>query len=415
MTKKVLVIAYHFPPMAASSGIQRTLNFVRYLRNWGWESIVLSTAPHAYSRTGDEQLGEIPAGMRVERAFALDAARHLSLAGRYPGFVATPDRWASWLPFAVRAGRRLIREERPSVIFSTYPIATAHLIGCRLSDWSGLPWVADFRDSMYDDGYPEGARQRAINKKLDRETVIRSTRAIFTTPSTRAMYADRYPELPEDRWSLIPNGYDEKDFLESTAGPGGTRTATGSPLVLLHSGTLYPVERNPLPFFNALRRLRDHATIGPDRVRIRLRATGHDNYYARVIHDAGLQDIVEILDPLPYRAALREMQAVDGLLLFQAEGCNHQIPAKLYEYLRAQKPVIALTHPAGDTAAVLRESMADNLLPLDVEQVLVDELPKLLERLEQGRLRIAPIEVARRFSREQGAAELAGILDSVAG
>ena len=59
--------------------------------------------------------------------------------------------------------------------------------------------------------------------------------------------------------------------------------------------------------------------------------------------------------------------------------------------------------------------MADNLLPLDVEQVLVDELPKLLERLEQGRLRIAPIEVARRFSREQGAAELAGILDSVAG
>ena len=415
MTKKVLVIAYHFPPMAASSGIQRTLNFVRYLRNWGWESIVLSTAPHAYSRTGDEQLGEIPAGMRVERAFALDAARHLSLAGRYPGFVATPDRWASWLPFAVRAGRRLIREERPSVIFSTYPIATAHLIGCRLSDWSGLPWVADFRDSMYDDGYPEGARQRAINKKLDRETVIRSTRAIFTTPSTRAMYADRYPELPEDRWSLIPNGYDEKDFLESTAGPGGTRTATGSPLVLLHSGTLYPVERNPLPFFNALRRLRDHAAIGPDRIRIRLRATGHDNYYARVIHDAGLQDIVEILDPLPYRAALREMQAVDGLLLFQAEGCNHQIPAKLYEYLRAQKPVIALTHPAGDTAAVLRESMADNLLPLDVEQVLVDELPKLLERLEQGRLRIAPIEVARRFSREQGAAELAGILDSVAG
>jgi len=415
MTKKVLIIAYHFPPMTASSGIQRTLNFVRYLRNRGWESVVLSVSPRAYSRTGDEQLGEIPTGMRVERAFGLDAARHLSVAGRYPGFVADPDRWASWLPFAVRVGRNLIREERPSAIFSTYPIATAHLIGCRLVDWSGLPWIADFRDSMYDDGYPDGMRERAINIQLDRETVTRCTRAIFTTPSTREMYAKRYPELPGDRWSLIPNGYDENDFRESTIEPGVNRSRRSGPLVLLHSGTLYPVERNPIPFFNALRNLRNHASISPERLRIRLRATGHDDYYARVIHDAGLQDIVELLDPLPYRAALEEMLQSDGLLLFQAQGCNHQIPAKLYEYLRAQRPVIALTHPSGDTSAVLRESMADNLLPLDDEQVLMNELPSLLDKLEKGRLRVAPMEIARRFSRERGAADLARILDEAAG
>jgi glycosyltransferase involved in cell wall biosynthesis len=415
MTKKVLIIAYHFPPMAASSGIQRTLNFVRYLRDCGWESVVLSASPRAYSRTGDEQLDEIPAGMRVERAFALDAARHLSMAGRYPGFVANPDRWASWLPFAVQVGRKLIREERPSAIFSTYPIATAHLIGRRLVDWSGLPWIADFRDSMYDDGYPEGARERAINKKLDRETVIRSSRAIFTTPSTREMYARRYPELPDDRWSLIPNGYDEKDFQALTIEPSRTRPEAPTPLVLLHSGTLYPVERNPMPFFNALRNLKESGSIGPGRLRIRLRATGHDDYYADVIQDAGLQDIVEILAPLPYRAALKEMLEVDGLLLFQAQGCNHQIPAKLYEYLRAQKPIVALTHPSGDTAALLRESMADNLLPLDDKEELVNKLPRLLDELGQGILRIAPIEVARRFSRDRGAAELARILDIVAG
>jgi len=415
MTKKVLVIAYHFPPMTASSGIQRTLNFVRHLRDRGWESVVLSASPHAYSRKGNEQLGEIPAGMRVERAFALDAARHLSLAGRYPGFVADPDRWASWLPFAVRVGRKLVREERPSAIFSTYPIATAHMIGCRLVDWSGLPWIADFRDSMYDDGYPEGARERAINRKLDRETVIRSARAVFTTPSARDMYAKRYPELPGDRWALIPNGYDEEDFRKLVVEPEPDiiRSEGSGPLVLLHSGTLYPVERNPMPFFNALRKLKAHAAINADRLRIKLRATGHDGLYARFIHDAGLQDIVELLDPLPYRAALKEMLEVDGLLLFQAQGCNHQIPAKLYEYLRAQKPIITLTHPSGDTAAVLRESMADNLLPLDDERILISELPVLLEKLEQGALKVAPIKVARRFSRERGAGKLADLLDII--
>jgi hypothetical protein len=170
-----------------------------------------------------------------------------------------------------------------------------------------------------------------------------------------------------------------------------------------------------MPFFNALRNLKESGSIGPGRLRIRLRATGHDDHYADVIRDAGLQDIVEILAPLPYRAALKEMLEVDGLLLFQAQGCNHQIPAKLYEYLRAQKPIVALTHPSGDTAALLRESMADNLLPLDDKEELVNELPRLLDKLGQGTLRIAPIAVARRFSRDRGAAELARILDIVAG
>jgi len=413
MKKKVLIIAYHFPPMTASSGIQRTLNFVRYLRDWDWEPTVLSVSPRAYSATGNEQLAEIPAGTRVERAFALDAARHLSIAGRYPGFIANPDRWASWLPFAVRAGKKLIAEEKPSAIFSTYPIATAHLIGRRLADWSGLPWIADFRDSMFDDEYPAGARERHINKRLDREAVTGSTRAVFTTPSTRDMYAQRYPDLPEDRWSVIPNGYDEKDFRNPMSETIDSTKHRTSPLVLLHSGTLYPIERDPIPFFNALSHLKRHKLISSDRLRIKLRATGHDHYYDGVIHDAQLQDIIQILKPLPYKAALQEMMEADGLLLFQAKGCNHQIPAKLYEYLRAQRPIIALTHSSGDTAALLREASADNLLPLDDEQVLLKDLPIMLDHLQQGTLNISPRDSVQRYSRERGAAKLAQILNEI--
>ena len=152
--KRLLMIAYHFPPLAGSSGIQRTLRFVQHLPKFGWEPMVLSAHPRAYERTSDDLMADIPEGAIVRRAFALDTARHLSIAGRYIGAMARPDRWVSWKIGAVHEGMRLIRQFRPQAIWSTYPIATAHLIGAELQKRSGLPWIADFRDPMVQDGYP---------------------------------------------------------------------------------------------------------------------------------------------------------------------------------------------------------------------------------------------------------------------
>ena len=81
--RRLLMIAYHFPPLAGSSGIQRTLRFVRHLPAFGWQPLVLSAHPRAYERTSNDLTEDIPAGTVVRRAFALDTARHLSLGGRY--------------------------------------------------------------------------------------------------------------------------------------------------------------------------------------------------------------------------------------------------------------------------------------------------------------------------------------------
>ena len=81
--KRVLMIAYHFPPLAGSSGIQRTLRFVQHLPKFGWEPLVLSADPRAYERTSNDLMSEVPDGIVVRRVFALDTARHLSIAGRY--------------------------------------------------------------------------------------------------------------------------------------------------------------------------------------------------------------------------------------------------------------------------------------------------------------------------------------------
>ena len=118
--KRVLMVAYHFPPLAGSSGVQRTLRFVQHLPSFGWEPLVLTTHPRAYEQTGDDLLADIPEGTVVSRAFALDASRHLAIGGRYLGFTARPDRWISWKFAAIQQGLRLIRKFRPQAIWSTY-------------------------------------------------------------------------------------------------------------------------------------------------------------------------------------------------------------------------------------------------------------------------------------------------------
>src|SRR4051812_31102507 len=102
--KKLLMIAFHFPPLAISSGIQRTISFARHLPRFGWQPIILTAHPRVYDRVSDDQLKDIASNVIVERAFALDSARHFAISGRYPAFTARPDRWITWWFGAVLQG-----------------------------------------------------------------------------------------------------------------------------------------------------------------------------------------------------------------------------------------------------------------------------------------------------------------------
>lgn len=413
MVNRVLLVAFHYPPVRESSGLQRTLKFSQYLPEFGWEPAVLSAHPRAYVTTGDEQLHEIPAGMPLKRAFAFDTARHFALAGRYPGFLALPDRWAPWWLGAVVSGLALIRQLRPRAIWSTYPIATAHLIGATLARLSGLPWIADMRDSMTEPGYPEEAAKRRWYLRIERWAAERAAKVVFTAPGALRMYAERYPHIPAERWAVIGNGYDEENFTRAAAMASAPPAASGHQLRLVHSGILYPSERDPRPFFAALAELRRRGVIDAANLRIVLRATGHDALHREHVAAAGIADLVEFAPSIPYEAALAEMLAADGLLLFQAANCNHQIPAKLYEYLRAGRPVFALTDRAGDTATTLLQAGIDTLVPLDDATAIAQGLERFVARVRDGSAPAVTPAAAAAYSRYARTRELAVLLDEV--
>ena len=407
------MIAYHYPPEGSSSGVQRALTFSRYLRDFGWEPIVLTAHPRAYRVTRNDQLRDIPEGVVVRRAFALDSGRHLAIRGRYPRLAALPDRWVSWWVGAVYAGLRLTRQYRPQLLWSTYPIATAHLAGHSLQKLTRLPWVADFRDSMTEEGYPSDPKQWRAYRRIERKSIAASRRVVFTAPGAVRMYEERYPELESSRFAVIPNGYDETSFEEAQR---DLASVSGKdPVVLLHSGVLYPVERDPRSFYGALARLLREARVRPETLKVLLRSTGHDGYHQRLIEEYGIQELVSLEPRLAYRDALREMLDVDGLLIFQGANCNHQVPAKIYEYMRARKPILALTDSRGDTAEVLRDASLNSIVPLDDEELIAKGLVKFVDEIRSGKTRIASDDEISKHSRRARTQALARLFDQVVG
>jgi len=413
--RRVLMIAYHYPPVSVSSGVHRTLKFSQYLNEFGWQPMVLSISPQAYSRVSDYQLVDIPRDMVLTRAVGFDSARTFSIKGRYPGVAALPDRWISWWPFAVWSGLRLINKYKPDVIWSTYPVATACFVGLTLQRLTKLPWVADLRDSMTEPGFPADLWQWKAHRCLEKKIIANADRVVFTTHGTRSMYLERYPEIYPEKLSVIENGFDELDFsrVEASLAEVGSRQVSAAPLTLVHSGVLYPEERDPQPFFRAVAMLKIKGVVAAGRVKMILRGTGHDSLYAPMLRDMGLDDVVELAPPLDYGQALAEILQCDGLLLFQASNCNHQIPAKLYEYVRARKPILALTDAEGDTATLLNSMGIGQIVSLDSSEDIQNALMIFIDVLRQKRGGCLSIADTKRYSRYARTAELGELLDGL--
>ncbi len=408
--KRVLMIAYHFPPLAGSSGIQRTLRFVQHLPSFGWQPMVITANPRAYERTSDDLLADVPADTVVHRAFALDTARHLSLGGRYAGWMARPDRWVSWKFDAVRVGLGMIKAYRPDAIWSTYPIATAHLIGAELHRRTGVPWLADFRDPMAQDGYPADPLTWQRFTEIETEAMRNACFSLFTTPGAARVYRQRYPEAAE-RVVVLENGYDEESF--SGVQSGDSAPINPGAITLLHSGVVYPAERDPTELVVALRLLKERGRLAAGQLKVRFRAAGHEQLLGQLANTHGVEEFIECCPPVSYREAIAEMLRADGLLVMQAANCNEQIPAKIYEYLRAQRPIIALTDPAGDTAKTLAAAGVKDIVPLDSAPAIADQLVRFVDAVKRAAIELPSPDSVRKASRRERTAELVTLLNTV--
>ncbi len=400
------MVAFQFPPLSGTSGVERALRFSAYLPDHGWEPIVLTANEGVFEERSADRLSEVREGTKIVRAPALDTKRHFAIGGRYLNRLAIPDRWHWWRLSAIPLGLLAIRRHKPDLIWSTYPIATAHCVGRRLSRLSGIPLVADFRDPMAQDDYPSDPATWRSFDRIERQTVNTAAISTFTTPGAIDTYRLRYP-YDGDKFRLLENGYDESAFTRIES---DSESLNPGKLTLLHSGMVYSSERDPTCLFEALSLLRDSSPDEFARLVVRFRSPGEVELLRSLATKFGVADSLQIGEQVSHREAAAEMMRADGLMILQASNCNQQIPAKLYEYYFARRPILLLTDEAGDTAWSARSAGIEAIADLADANAIAN----LLGRFVRGEVNALPTdEAVEGASRRKRTAELAALFDEL--
>jgi glycosyltransferase involved in cell wall biosynthesis len=273
-----------------------------------------------------------------------------------------PDTYTGWLIPAVVSGLRAIRQTGAQAIFSSAPYFTAHLAGYALATLTGLPWVAHFRDpwitGLVAEYCPTGVHLK-ISRALEQMTVSRANGVICVTEEHAAALRETYHQMPASKFVVVMNGFDGlewKETHEALAWSAQFDDKSPRRFRITYAGSLY-MSRNPSPLFRALRTLIDIGEIAPEEVSVELIGwceSSQGRNIADLVLEAKLEDCVSIMGPLNHFETLRRLSQSD-LLLLLAERLVTQIPGKTFEYLKTNRPILALTSE-GAVAKLLRQT-----------------------------------------------------------
>jgi glycosyltransferase involved in cell wall biosynthesis len=425
--KHLLLISYFFPPHGGG-GVLRPLEMVRLLEARGWESLVLAGPGEGYWRLDPELALRVPSGAEVRRTRALGGpgllARLRGAAGgrgegrsegtiralrRLTDWLPVPDVYCGWIPFARRAGLELAR--RADCILSTSPPESAHLVASRVARRTGLPWVADFRDpwvrGIYRH-YPTRSHER-WQKHLERLIVESADRVIANTAPALEDFRARYPREPQDKFQLLPNGFDPQEFSAL-----GRKAPGRGPLRIIHAGGL-TLGRDPGPFLEALGRV--NRSAGSAEQGCRLELVGPvDPRFLEKARALGLGESVTASGWLTRAETLERLAFSHLALLLESfrPGAELVAPMKLYDYLGAGVPVLAVV-PEGAASRLLGETGGGMTVTSADSGKIEEALRGILARFRQGEPLVPPVDrsAAARFERPAQMDFLAGLLDSL--
>jgi glycosyltransferase involved in cell wall biosynthesis len=414
---KVLLVTLYFPP-AGGGGVQRSLKLATHLPALGIQTHVLAPDDPKWVHTDDEL--ELPTQAWVHRA------RYLGPKGRRPAEelhgregldllgaharlafrrVLVPDENVSWNLTAIPAALRIVREHGIDVVLTSSPPGSVHLLGAAVKRATGVRWVADLRDSIaaHPHRRSESPLVRAKEKTAEAvaRLVARSADAVVTVS---AAIADEVRELePRGPVATISNGCDFDDFA-------GLDYTPGERFRITHTGSFFG-KRDPRPFLSALAESRTDAVarfVGDFRTADREWAEG-----------LGLGDRLELLPYVPRRRSLELQRDSEALLLLIPEAGGRGrgvLSGKVYEYLAAERPILAVVPPDGAAAALLRETGAGIVVAPDDVRGMREALEQLEGRFRAGRLNGTPLPTAQRerLSRRARVEELAELLHRLA-
>jgi glycosyltransferase involved in cell wall biosynthesis len=374
--KKVLIISYYWPP-SGGAGVQRWLKFVKYLPGYDIEPFVLTVDPkYAFYPQSDRSLEQdIPAAVKIFRTRSFEFLKILSgIFGKdkvaYGGFTNVdktnpiqfilrfirgnffiPDARIGWNRHAFRKAREIILENEIGTVITTGPPHSTHLTGMKLKKELNIRWIADFRDPWTDIFYYSDMLHTSIARKLDlskEKKVLNSADRVIAINSTVGKLLFRKIDRDgPDKITVITNGFDDDDFNFSMS--------QEKEFVITYSGIISGSYK-PEIFFRALSEVvRKHPEIS-----FKFRLAG--NLSADIqgeISKYGLQDLFEYHGYVSHHELVKLLKSSTALLYVFPEAVNYSgASGKLFEYLAACRPIIAIDTPGSDASAIIEECEA---------------------------------------------------------
>jgi glycosyltransferase involved in cell wall biosynthesis len=414
---KVLLVTLYFPP-AGGGGVQRPLKFATHLPQLGIETHVLAPDDPKWIHTDDELQAPTqawihrarfigPRGRRpAEELHGTTGLERVGVQARLLGRrLLVPDENVSWNLTAIPAAISIARREEIDAVITTSPPGSVHLVGAAVKRALGIPWLADLRDSIV--AHPHRRHESAAVRAKERatalvaRTVARYADAIVA--ASEAITDETRILAPRGRVVTITNGSDFDDFAGMSYTPSDRFRIT-------HTGSFFG-KRDPKPFLQAL------ADSGLDDVVARFVGDfrSADREFAESLD---LDGRVELIPYVPRRRSLELQRDSDALLLLIPEAGGRGkgvLSGKVFEYVAAERPILAAVPPDGAAADLLREIGAGVVVAPDDVAGLRDALVELHGKWQRGELgwTLLPPDVRDRLSRRARVEELAELLREV--
>ena len=366
--KKVLFCAHIFPPVGGS-GVQRSLKFVKYLRNYGWEPIVVTVGKTVYPLTDESMVSEIPDEIeiiRINEKMKIDNNYANELVNLYRGVIKNdplfeeylkelyksqqslnklifvPDLYILWAKEVLDYIDEYVDLNKIDIIYTTSGPYSCHIIGYYLKMKYNIPWVADFRDEWTNNPYIDFDTTDIlykINFEMEKNIVNFADKIITVTPLMAENYANIF-NISNNKIEIITNGYDEADFMKINT----NYTSKNNKFIIMHNGIMYMI-RTPQTFLKAVYNLISTNKINKNDIKIVFGLTENMQEWSKFVEQLQLEDVVEFHDYMKHDESIKKAAEASCLLLIVGDGEKNKavFPGKVFEYLRLCKPIIALS------------------------------------------------------------------------
>lgn len=421
--RKVLVVAYYFPPMGLS-GVQRTLKFVKYLPFYGWMPTVLTVEPRGYLAKDSSLLDELKeTGIEIVRTQAagpgrlfrkrevvnLPSERVRKVMRMVSDTFFLPDNKIGWRRRAVRTALELHKKKDFDLVFATAPPFTDFLIGADIKKAINKPLVFDYRDPWVDSPFLffPTPLHRLRHVLMEKKALRASSFVVTTNRRVKEQLIARHKFVTYHDIEIIPQGYDPEDLEAARMGNGADRPQGRTKMRITYTGVFWE-DRVPDHFLQALHDLFEERPKLRGRIEAVFVGTFRDENM-RLVTKLGLQNSVVVTGYLPHHESLREVLRSD--VVWMIVGDDLGSPGKTYEYIGAGKPILALA-PDGFIKQTVLSAGGRVVPPTDVPAIK-QALAEFFDEFERQTLSAPSPDVVARYNRKTLTGSLVRVFESL--